>query len=148
MWTNNSGNNSELVAQLPLVPASTRMVVFSLPLPDLAVGDVVQAFGSFGATNPELYNVMVGKYLVIASSAGATTGIEVSEASTRNITPDMHHDAVQSYGSYKVTSALINRFLNYIAYTAANPAQAGDYVAVEPDYGRLFVNVLRAAELE
>lgn len=143
IWHANSGNSSELVTQLP--EGAVKKVVFSIALPALAVGDLVEAHASFEVTNPYAFNIMVGRQLRIADAASAVNGIELSEAATRNISPNMHHDHIQDFGSYVVTDAMVGRFVNFIAYTGSTAYSSGDAAVVEQDYGRLFVKVYPAA---
>lgn len=148
LWHANSGNAGELATSLPMIPNATKRVIYSIPLPDLAVGDLVQAWATFEVTNPYQFNVMVGRSLLIGATADAITGTEISEPATRNITPGNHHDHIQDFGSYRAPIALTGKFLNLIAYAGSSQAVAGDEAVVEQDYGRLFVNIFDAAALK
>jgi hypothetical protein len=147
LWNRNSGNFGEKVAQLPLgtVGNVLRRVIYSMALPPVNVGDLIQAWATFEASNETPQNVMVGRYLTLTTGPGVTTGTDISEAATRNITPDMHHDHIQDFGSYRVSAARSGWWLNYIAYAGRNTVQPGEYVIVEQDYGRLMVNIYDAA---
>lgn len=143
IWMAGSGDNSELVTQLP--KGAIHKVVYSIALPDLNAGDVIEAHATFEATNPYTYNMMVGRYLLLATSDSSVIGTEISEAATRNITPGMHHDHIQDFGTFLVTDAMSGMFVNFVAYCDAQAATSGHAAVVEQDYGRLFVKVYPAA---
>lgn len=143
IWHSNSGNSSELVSTLPA--GAVKKVVYSIALPDLSPGDLVEAHATFEVTNPYSFNIMVGRQLRIANAASAVNGIELSEAATRNISPNMHHDHIQDFGTFVATTAMAGRFVNFVAYSGSSAYSAGDAAIVEQDYGRMFVKVYPAA---
>lgn len=142
IWFDNTGNQSERISELSL--ATDKKVVYSIPLPPLVEGDIIDAHATFEVTNDLGFNVMVGRQLVISSTPDGVSGIEVSEAATRNVTPNMHHDHIQDFGS-----AVWNRregayFLNLVAYAGASLHEdSAGALRVEQDYGRLSVTIFR-----
>ncbi len=137
----NTGNGSELVTSLPITtgqPYSFR-VVFSQAVTDLRAGDILQILSEFEATNDEGYNCMIGCYVILATSAAATSGTEITEASGYNITPAMHHGMMTKVGTLIVPDSLAEGYVNVVAYAASTAAGTGDVLTVEQDYGRLSV---------
>jgi len=147
IWHSNSGNGSELATQLNIHTVQ-KEVIYSVALPDLYGGDVVEAYGTFEVTNPYPYNIMVGRLIILADSPSATTGIELSEAATRNISPNMHHDHIQDFAQYKVPQDVSGKYVNLISYSAASRSVSTSRAKVEQDYGRLFVKVYRVHIME
>lgn len=141
VWHGNSGDASERAATLPM-PTEKR-VVFSVEVPDLAIGDVLIALGEIQVTNPYTYNAMLGSQVILADTPTATAGTEVTEAATTNITPAMHHYLMARVGSH-VASRSDRRFANLVAYASASLAQTGDALTVDNDYGRLAVLRVRS----
>lgn len=146
IWYGNSGNLSEKVTHLPLTNA--KYVVYSIKLPNCAEGDLIKVRATFEVTNPYNYNIMVGRGFIIAKTATAVTGTEISEYATRNITPGMHHDHIQDFGSIRATAAMSGNYVNFVAYSGSSAAGSGHKAIVEQDYGRLEVERIRAWALE
>lgn len=139
----NSGSNSEKVASLPIaVTGATKHVIYSVEVPDLAVGDKLVALASVQVTNDNPYNALFGTQLVLATSASAPTGTEISEASSANVTPDRHHDNPVIVGS-TVATGTTKRFVNLVGYSMASQAKANHTLTVDADYGRLVVQRFR-----
>lgn len=134
-----TGNYSELVDTLPMNPSAFQ-VVYSLPVADIRDGDVIVALAEAEATNPHSYNAFVSGWLLLTDDPGAVNGIEISENSGFNITPQMHHGIVTKVGSVRpVGTDLGDRHVNVVMRAAASQAQEGDTLLVEQDYGRLTV---------
>lgn len=150
MWHKNSGDNSELVPHLYLSYANGYRfeALYSIPLPDLHPGDLVDLRATFEVTNPHSYNCMCARYLIIADNPKDVTGIMVSEAAGRNVTPNMHHDVHHDFGTLKVTEEMTGKHAVCVAYAASTKAGPTNAIFVEQDYGRLEAKVIRAAALE
>lgn len=151
-WHENSGSSSELVTTIPITTGSpyTRKVIFSIALPDLAAGDLIEAKASMQVTTSYNYNCMIGSLLILTDSATSTSGLvaDISEAAGENFDMAVHHKKVADFGSYRVTTPLIGKYVNFIAYAASTGALPGHALTVDLDYGRLIVDVIRAAALE
>lgn len=145
IWHGNSGNSSELVDRLYLTYTNGYLykAIYTIPLPTLHPGDIVEMHGTFEITNPHKYNVMGARYLIIADNPTDTAGIPVSEAAGRNVTPGMHHDTHQDFGTYVVTQEMSGKHAVMVGYAASSAASSSNVVWVEQDYGRLFVKVYR-----
>lgn len=143
IWHANSGNSSEKVVNIDISKTNPPYkVIYSVPLPDIKAGDLVEMFGQFEVTTPQAYNVMIGRQLILSSHPNTpTASIEVSEAAAANVTKDMHHMVVNDYGSYIAAQDLSGYHALCTAHIASDAALAGHTVRIEPDYGRLFVKV-------
>lgn len=137
----NSGNASEKIAKLP-VPVSAnerhKRVIFSLAVPDLSSGDVLQVMSEFQVTNDLGFNVMCMTQIILADSEAAVSGTEITEANGRNVTPDAHHDSFPKVGSLTVTTTG-TRYVNVVAWCASSNATKGSSITVDADYGRLSI---------
>lgn len=141
-----SGNFSERVESIPLTRGSPyqRVVVMSIAVDDVEVGDVLECNALFQVTNNLGYNVMVAAGIILAGDQTETVGLEITEFSGRNVTPDMHHDTHSRSGIFVVTSLIYPVYINLVAYAASVKAVPGAAVRVDQDYGRL--TVLRFTE--
>jgi hypothetical protein len=138
-----TADSSEKVASLPIaVSGATKYVVFSVEIPDLAIGDHVVAQADFQVTNDYTYNALCSHQLILSDTATGTTGTEISEASGTNVTPGNHHMQFTRAGALTV-AATTRRFVNLVAYSQASQAAAGDLLTVDADYGRLSVQRYR-----
>lgn len=138
LWYSNTGDNAEQVASLPLTTAQPFQfrVIYSIPAPEIFVGDLVRFTAMFEVTNPYTYNVMSARYTVIADSPTSTTGIPLSEAAGQNVTPGMHHMLVPDYGGWIADQTLIGKYINVVGYAASSAATSGAALVVEQGYGR------------
>lgn len=137
-----TGDASELVPYLPVTKSSPykRVVVFSVPVGPLAVGDIIVALCEWEVTNDLGYNVMVASQMVLAPTRDAVAGAEVTEANGYNVTPAMHHGIVSKVGMLAVTRAMASAHVNVVAYAASSRAPVtGTRLTVMRDYGRLSV---------
>lgn len=150
IWHKNSGNKSELTNRLYLSYSSGYRfeALYTIPLPTLYPGDLVEMHGTFEVTNPHKYNVMCARYLVITDNPKDIHGIHVSEAAGRNVTRNMHHDVHQDFGTYKVTETMEGKHAVMVAYAASSRAGPTNVIWVEQDYGRMYAKVFRAGILE
>lgn len=149
VWHANSGPSSELRQTLVIsgLAQPYQHVVYSVRLPVIQAGDIIKAWATFEVTHEFAENVMVCRGLRICASATATAGTKISADSCRNVTPGMHHDSIQDFGSIVGTPGMSQMWLNFVAY-ANHYELPGAAVRVEPDYGRLFVEVTRKAAME
>ena len=90
-----TGDSGELVTSLPIAVSSpTKSVIFSIEIPDLAVGDLIYVTADMQATNDEGYNAVFTTQIIAMDTPTATAGTEITEAAGFNITPDTHHGQV------------------------------------------------------
>lgn len=141
----NSGNSSELVASLPITTSSPyqKMVIYSIPIADLKINDIIQASCEFEVTNPYIYNVMIASQIILANNPGDVTGIEITEANGFNVDKNMHHGVVVKSGTLSCAANYPLKYVNVIGYSASTQAQANNTLIVEQDYGRLSVLVFK-----
>ena len=147
-----TGPNAELVPTI--VPARKApykfTTLYSLKLPGLRTGDVVQAHGQFEVTNnlgvPVMiaHGMLVHRKKTVVVQADQPDGQVVSEYAGENVTPDMHHGFRTLAGSFAAT-ADGDVWPSVIIYSAAQAPKAGDVIKVERGYGGLRAIVFRNA---
>jgi len=138
-----SGHNGEHVISIPVDRYSAnRDVIYSVPVGDVTPGDTLLIQSEFEVTNNLGYNVMLASYVILTDGPTATAGLEITEANTYNVTPNMHHGLTTKVGSLAITENLSDRYVNIVAYSAASRATTGATLRVEPDYGRLIVTTI------
>jgi hypothetical protein len=140
----NSGNNSELVTQLQLLPAPpyANCVVYSLPLPDIQTGDVLGFDAQPIITCPQSYLCRAAIQAFICDNPTDLTGVELSEGWSENVDSDQAHHTPFRIGlsAWVADQAYIGKHLNIVMFGAATLAPASapfDYLTVEQDYGQL-----------
>ncbi|GAA2177676.1 hypothetical protein GCM10009784_29150 [Arthrobacter parietis] len=136
-----SSDSSEMVTTLPVPVAADKThkrVVFSLAVPDLSSGHILQVMAEFQVTNDLGYNVMCMSQIILAESKTSVSGTEITEANGRNVTPAAHHDSFPKIGSVTVTTTG-TKYVNVVAWCAASNATTGARITVDADYGRLSV---------
>ena len=138
----NSGNFSEQITSLPVSPKGVpyqKIVLFSERLTDIKKGEVILVLSQFETTNNLGFNVMLASRVVLADSPTSAIGIEITEASGFNITPNMHHGKTVEVGTMVSPRDYATKYVNVYAYAASTAASPGDTIKVEKDYGRLSV---------
>lgn len=137
-----TGDRSELVSVIPVGPTATnagKRVLFSQRT-QLQGGQILLAVAELQVTNDLDRNVFLGSQLVLADSATAVAGAEITPANGENVTPNMHHGQQTKSGTYAATSADAGvRYVNVVAWAAATGAASGDTLTVDAGYGRLSV---------
>lgn len=68
---------------------------------------------------------------------------ELTEPRGMNITPGAHYGLIQDTGFQIIEKDLGTVFLNVVVRTASSRARKGDYLDLQPDYGRLKAAILR-----
>lgn len=118
-------------------------VLYSVPLPDLYAGDVIDARVTYQLTNPYPFNVMSARFLAISDSpTNATLYTDlVSRPAGRNITDNMHHDIIHDFGTFRVPSFMSGKYLVLIVYAASSASTSGQALQVNRNYGRLEVKI-------
>lgn len=138
-----TGNSSELVATIPInLTASEKIVVYSIEIPDLEIGDVLYVTADMQATNDQTYNALFSTQIILGETISTVAGTEITEGAGTNITPDNHHMQFCRSGSVVVASTS-RKFVNFVAAAAASNALEGHEMTIDSDYGRLSVMRLR-----
>ncbi|HVK08518.1 MAG TPA: hypothetical protein VM597_07045 [Gemmataceae bacterium] len=148
-----TGPNGELVAAItPVRKAPYRYTtLYSLKLPALRAGDVVQAHAQFEVTNDLGVPVMVAHGMLVhpkrtvVAHAASPPGTFVAEYAGENVTPDMHHGFRTLAGSFAAT-ADGDAWLSVVIYAAGPAPKAGQTLEVERGYGGLRAIVFRNAD--
>lgn len=125
--------------------------LYSVKVPALRAGDVVQAHAQFELTNDCGINVMLGHAMVvhheetvIDHSDTRPGGDVICEYAVENITPGMHHGFRTLVGSFSAERDG-DHWLSVVIYAAASSAKDGDTLAVEKGYGGLRAIAYRQA---
>jgi hypothetical protein len=152
VWHANSGHDGELVTSLPVTPNSpyTFKTIYSIALPTLYAGDLLQAFALAQFTNDtNLEWVMAATYITLGTSPTDTNLVgRISEAKGRNVGRiTTHHDPHPDFASYVVPENVEGLYLNFVGY-AGHVNGTGQLLDVDQGYGRLFATVTRAAVVE
>jgi hypothetical protein len=140
-------DTTENVTLLPvttLVQNTDKRVVYSVPVTAAAGDKMIFSFAG-EVTNTKTYNMMLGRGVILATSADAVSGIVLTRFATENITPAEHHKIFGGSGVHTFNSAF-SGFLNVVIYAGAGVAQPGDVAPVEQGYGRLDVAMFRAVQ--
>ena len=145
--------NSELISSLNVYASNPVITqIFSVDLQSvlsakgktLAVGDYVQFDYEFQVTNNNTnasYNVGVAKQALAASTATAVTGTVIEPANGMNVTPAMHHATYGGNGSFIVTDATAQRYLNINVWAVSSWSTLA--MTVDRGYGRVYVTVIK-----
>jgi hypothetical protein len=131
---------SENVTSLEIATQAHK-VIYSIPIGQININDVLQITAEFEATNPFSYNVMIGSRILLCTSDIATTGVLVSPANAFNITPGNHHGVVTKARNWKSTLSYTNYHLNLVAWAGSVNALPGQMLQIEQAYGHLDVYI-------
>lgn len=144
-----TASGSELVPALSLAHDPYRYTtLYSLKLPRLRKGDVVQVHCQFEVTNDIGFNVMLAHSMLfhrketIVKHGGQPDGHLLCEYAGENITPGMHHGFRTLMGSLVVPDDG-DAWVSVVIYAASDAAKPGDKVSVEKGYGGLRAIVFR-----
>lgn len=114
-------------------------VVYSVPIASITAGDVLRISAEMEATNNNQFNVMIGSSIVLADSPYAVQGTLIDAANSYNITPDMHHGVVVKCRNWKSKFDYQFKFVNLVAWGAADYAVASTTLKIEQNYGHIDV---------
>jgi hypothetical protein len=145
-----TGPNAELVPSITRVKQRPYKVttLYSLKLPDLKTGDVIQAHCQFEVTNDLGFNVMLAHAMLVhrketvVMDGERPEGQIICEYAGENVTPDMHHAFRTLAGSFAAT-ADGDTWLSVLIYAASDSPKPGDILKVETGYGGLRAIVFR-----
>ncbi len=125
-------NNTDVINGVPqpgtLLRLNQDFTVRSLPLGDIHAGETIKALSEVEVTNDlvtkdgdgnnEFHDVRAGLTLVIATSPDQTTGIEVAEAQSTYVTPEVHHWTFEQSGSFTAQADVPNAHLNLVMWAS------------------------------
>jgi hypothetical protein len=125
-------NNTDLINGVPqpgtLLRLDQQFSVRSLPLGDIHAGETIKALSEVEVTNDlvtkdangtnEYHDALAGLTLVIATSPDATAGIEVAEAQSTYVTPEVHHWTFEQSGSFTAQTDLSDKYLNLVMWAS------------------------------
>lgn len=125
---------------IPIINGTpTLKVVYSVFIPNIYVGDILKITSAFEVTNNYAYNAMIGSYIILGTSATATTGTILDPANAWNVTPAMHHGVVVKARQWQATADYTDAYINVIGYGSSVNALGGDAFVLEQGYGHLDV---------
>jgi hypothetical protein len=140
---------AELVSAIEVRPSFYRYAtLYSLKVPVLRKGDVVQAHAQFEVTNNLGFNVMLGHAMLLHPEEtivvhGDMPGARIlCEYAGENLTPDMHHGFRTLMGSFAATDDG-DVWISVLIYAISSVAKPADRLTVEKAYGGLRVIVFR-----
>ena len=125
-------NNNDIVNGVAqpgtLLRLDQEYTVRSIPLGDIRAGETIKALSEVEVTNDlvtkdasgnnRYHDVRTGLALVIADSPDATSGIEVAEAQSTYVTPEVHHWTFEQSGSYAAHADLDDAYLNLVMWAS------------------------------
>lgn len=146
-----TSNQPELIASIP--ENATKVVVMSLPIGDVAVGDIIDVASEMQATNNTNQWALFTTNVILASSPTAITGTALTEENGENFNPvsgscwvgrcDVYHLVASKPGGAVATKALAAGYVNFLASSNTSPVQAIWSIRVDKGYGRIFVEKFR-----
>jgi hypothetical protein len=126
-------NNTDLINGVPTPGTLLRIggpafSVRSVPLGDLSAGEKVKALSEVEVTNDlvskdeqgtNLYHTVLGGLaLVIADSPEATSGIEIAEAQSSYVTPEVHHWTFEKSATFTAPTDLSGKYVNLVMWAS------------------------------
>ena len=128
------------VKDYPAPGAPVYYVLLLQQLNNVKAGDIIQVFARAEITNDLGYNVELQCSLKWTTSAGNTTGTNVTPESGYNLTPDMHHGIVQMGAVFDVPADSSSMNMSFICYAGGGSSTGPtDKVRVEPNYGYMHI---------
>lgn len=115
--------DKELVAYIPVRPnvmAGDFQVLYSIGPLSIEAGQLVDFRLQAEITNNCGNNIGLGRYIVRADAASATTGVIVNKAVMSNITNDEHHEVIVHSGFDRLRASVEAAYYNVIVYAASS----------------------------
>lgn len=133
-------SRQEMLPGLPLTTWSPYnwASTYAVTIPNLQPSDVVQCIAQAEVTNNLRYNVQVDRVLAIGTTNQAWPDT-INPVTSENVTPDMHHMAVNM--SVIDTGRSGNVTYSLVLSAASTNALQGDTLTVEHGYGGLWCHV-------
>lgn len=116
-----------------------EQVLYSVKVPEIKQGDVLQVTSEFEITNDFTYNVMIGAKIILADSSKNTNGALIDQANGFNVTPNMHHGVVSKSRTWKAESTYNDKYVNVVIWSLSVNAFSNDKLKIEKGYGHLDV---------
>ena len=148
--TVNTGDASEGASALDVV-AQTPVSVYSVPLTNLAAGDLVEALAEVQVETHDR-RASIHTSLILADSPTATTGTNLHLDQHTEVNPYMAELPIHVATGWQVPSGGISgtRYLNLVMYGEGLQSLAGatgDTVSIAQDGGRMVVQRSRPADI-
>lgn len=138
-----TGDAPELVSSIPMT--KQKVVVMSLPVADVSVGDVLQVNAEMQATNDASQWALFARSVILADGPAATTGQMVTEQNGENFNPkscwigrcDVHHLVAVKAQVVIASKAYATGYLNFLAWANTDPPNGQLALTVDKGYGRM-----------
>ena len=128
-----TGNGSELITSSGV---EVKRIVFSVDVGTLSAGDIIVATTEAELTTKTGNVARVTSQLIRGTTATATSGVELDEATATNNSEDIYHVVLVKHAINTVTAGnAADHFVNFYVDTAED-------MTVNQDYGRLQIMVI------
>lgn len=132
--------------------------IICCPIGDLKAGDVIDVPVCYAQVSTKMtHALMVGSHLILTQAFHSSPRpsqndfgpwLEISEATTHNITATQHHYPVRVAGRHVLQQDWPNAHLLFLIYTAWPTWNGSSLLLVDPDYGRMEGAIHRPATRE
>lgn len=148
---------AERAATVAITDGNTYItqVVLSIPLPALVKAkSILKIKAHFEVTNSHAYNLGVGRYIIIGTSAtdanfvtpGGVTSYVYNPVED-NCAPANHHWVVEMSQDYLVPIDITNGFLNVVTYAVNSGVIGGDTMKIEQGYSSMSCTIQPQAQI-
>ena len=132
---------TELCSSVPVYPGYQFCTVYSIRLPDISPGDILQLSAQCEVTNDSGLNIMEGHYIQLRSTQSPS--MRVTAACGTNIDPTRHHSVITASRNYIVPMALSDVYLELVIYSQGFDNQTTGSLTVMAGYGHLDCILIR-----
>lgn len=119
-----------------------KKVIYSVYIQEIKSDDILSITSEFEVTNNHSYNAMIGSSVILTDCYQCVEGITLDLPNAYNVSPSMHHGVIIKARQFKSKNEYHDKFINVIAWSAADKSKNGDYLIIEKNYGHLdvFIN--------
>lgn len=136
-------STKELIQVIPITAEITNYKynnIYTIRLPDLEPGDILQITSKCQLTGVYVYSVMIAGYLQIRSSKGSSY---LSKPSGCDIVEGIEHCTWNINKQHLVKESLKDVYIDLVMYSASTAAAKGDLLTVDQGYGHLDCVLIR-----
>lgn len=139
----NTGNFAEMVTTIACPKSlGAENILMSVGPIDVVAGDILFVNAECEYTNDNNYEAVIAQQLILANSATATTGYEITEKNGTNVDLPIHHATLNSGGGIEVP-ATGKYWVHLIGNSASTASSGSDFLTIETDSGRIAILHLR-----
>lgn len=122
-----------------LVDAYNYNVAAELMIPEVCAGDTLQVDAVVQVTSTYTWDVMIGRYLNVATTPLQTVGTKIARPMGENFDKEIHHKMVPVFGTFVVPEAWSGPiYISEVMYTASSASTPGCTLKV--DYAQITVS--------